>query len=118
MRGLSLYLDASVLIPLVLTEPRHPDVGAFLAAHSPPFIVPRLLVDLEAWYATTCRAPAVEEADVQVATAFVRRFELSLKLPDAIHHACANHLGLPVVTLDLRRYRAAESLGVAAMLPA
>jgi hypothetical protein len=140
---LTLYLDASVLIPLVVTEPQHPDVAAFLAHREAPFIVTSfargevvsglarqyrkrllaradidaLIYDLEAWYAANCRSPFIEDSDIRVATTFVRRFELGLRLPDAIHLAAAQRLGLPILTLDQPLVRAADRLGIPVLSP-
>lgn len=60
---------------------------------------------------------AIEAADIASATAYVSRFELGLLLPDAIHIATAQRLGLTLVSTDLRQVRAAGSLGIAAINP-
>ncbi len=141
---MTLYLDASVLIPLVVTEPQHPDVAAFLTHYEAPFIATSfargevvsglarqyrkgsltragaeaLLDDLDAWYAANCRSPHIEDGDIKAATASVRRFELGLRLPDAIHLVSAQRLGCPLLTLDRPLHRAAEALGIRALCPA
>ena len=45
------------------------------------------------------------------------RFELGLRLPDAIHIATAGRLGFTLVSTDIRQVRAAASLGVVAINP-
>lgn len=141
---MSLYLDASLLVPLVVAETQHPDIWAFLAQHPSPFVVTSFargeaasalgrlvrkrvlgesdaqarLIELEAWCATVCAAPPVEDGDIRAASAFLRRFDLGLRLPDALHLACARRLGLPLMTLDLRLIRAGDALGIAVNLPA
>jgi predicted nucleic acid-binding protein len=140
---LSFLLDASTLVPLVVVEPEHPDIWSFLAGHEAPFVATSFargeviaaisralrkhrlwadqaaiaLRDMESFYAVNCRSPAVEDSDIQVAASFVRRFDLALKLPDAIHLACAQRLSLPLLTLDRRLLRAADALGIAALAP-
>ncbi len=53
-----------------------------------------------------------ESADMRVASTFVRRFELGLRAPDALHVAVCHRLGLPLFTFDERQAAAAERLGV------
>lgn len=60
---------------------------------------------------------AIEAADIASATTYVSRFELGLRLPDAIHIAMTQRLGLTLVSTDIRQVRAAGSLGVAAINP-
>ena len=141
---MSLYLDASVLVPLVVVEPQHPDVWDFLGERTRPFIatsfargetisaisrlvrVRRLtaddartrLADLDRWFETACGSPAVEDADIRAAAKLVERFDLALKLPDAIHLTCARRLAVPLLTLDERLCRTAAALGVEAIKPA
>ncbi|WP_010186804.1 type II toxin-antitoxin system VapC family toxin [Sphingomonas sp. PAMC 26605] len=56
-------------------------------------------------------------ADIAAATALLSEFALGLRLPDAIHIAVAQRLGLTLVSTDIRQVRAAASLGVAAINP-
>jgi predicted nucleic acid-binding protein len=140
---LSFCLDASVLVPLVLSEPQHPDVAGFLRDRRGPFTVTSFaageavsaigrhvrkdrlsaadareaIADLEAWYGLTSRIAAMEDGDIRAATAFVSRFDLALRLPDAIHLAGAARLAVPLLTLDDRLLRAADQLGIAAVRP-
>ena len=64
------------------------------------------------WARTT-----VAPSDIDVATGYMLRFELGLRLPDAIHIATAGRLGFTLVSTDIRQVRAAASLGVVAINP-
>ena len=54
----------------------------------------------------------VVSADVETATEFVARFDLGLRLPDAIHLAIARRNGATVITTDRRQSDAAAALGI------
>ena len=141
---MSLYLDASVLLPLVVIEPQHPNLWDFLELQPKPLIVTSFargeaasalsrlvrtrrltadearagLTDLDAWLKRVCVSPGVEDGDIRTGTRFVERFDLALKLPDAVHLACAKRLGHPLVTLDRLLHHAADALDIAALVPA
>lgn len=53
-----------------------------------------------------------------MATAFVRRPDITLRAPDAIHIAAASRLGATLLTLDHGMARAAAALGVDHLNPA
>ncbi len=56
-------------------------------------------------------------ADMRLAGVFVRRFDLTLRVPDALHLAIARRLDVALVTLDRRLTTAAGELGIAAEMP-
>jgi uncharacterized protein len=56
----------------------------------------------------------VHAVDVRLAGIYVRRFDLGLRAPDAVHIAIARRLDATLVTLDRRLAAAARELGVAA----
>lgn len=60
----------------------------------------------------------VVPADVRRAEQIVRRFDLMLKTPDALHAAIAERLGARLVTLDQRLAVAARALGIEVDVPA
>ncbi|WP_353205635.1 type II toxin-antitoxin system VapC family toxin [Sphingomonas sp.] len=60
---------------------------------------------------------AIDAADIALATSYMAHFELGLRLPDAIHIAVAQRLGLTLVSTDIRQVRAAATLGIAAINP-
>lgn len=71
-----------------------------------------LLNVYDGWIAANAEPLGVEPADVRVASTFVRRFELGLRAPDALHVAVCHRLELPLFTFDERQAAAAERLGV------
>ena len=140
---MSWYLDASVLVPLHVAEFRTDAVAAALAQADSSFVVSELAAGefasaisrrvrmdkldpdtanawislFDDWNATDTIRLAVNNADIRRAAAIVRRFDLKLLMPDAIHVGlCVQH-GFTLVTLDDRMADAAEMLGVAVVLP-
>jgi uncharacterized protein len=135
---LSVYLDASVIVPTLVSEPSSPTVHAFLLANIRPILISdfaasevasalsrlvrtgdldrtdaeQRLVTFDAWLAADPQVPAVEIGDVPLAAALVRRFELKLRTPDALHIVLADRLGAELVTRDDRLARAANTIGV------
>lgn len=69
------------------------------------------------WTARNARMIPLAPVDFPTATAFVRRFELGLRAPDAIHLAVSHRLGSPLLTFDIRQARAARVLGISLALP-
>ncbi len=51
-------------------------------------------------------------SDARLAHVFVRRFDLMLRAPDALHAALCRRADLRLVTLNKRLANAAETLGV------
>ena len=78
-----------------------------------------LLLDrLDRWAAALTNRTAIENADVTDAIGLVRRHELKLRTPDAIHIAATHRLGATLVTLDRGMARAATALGLPCINPA
>jgi uncharacterized protein len=59
----------------------------------------------------------VDAHDCRLANTYVRRFELRLRVPDALHAAICRSLDLQLVTLDRRLAAAARELGIAVVVP-
>ena len=135
---MSVYLDACVLVPLIIPEDATTRVRTFLGDVSQPIYVSDLgiaevaaaisrhvrakivtatnanaaLAYFDDWIAKVATVLPIEPADVRRASAMVRQFELKLLTPDAIHLALAERYGLKLVTLDKRLAEAAGGLGV------
>lgn len=133
------YLDPSVVIPTLVSEPASPSVDAFMSTVEQELLVSdfaaaevasalsrlvrigRLhssegaacLADFDVWRAAMTTLTEVHAADIRLAGVYVRRFDLALRTPDALHIAIARRLGVALVTLDRRMAAAASELGVA-----
>ncbi len=139
---MSVYLDASVLVPAILNEPGSATVDAFFAQARTELLVSDFAAaevasalsrlvrmrTIDSRAADLClsafdsfRAEAaivleVESSDVRLASVLVRRFELMLRAPDALHLAICRRVDAPLITLDGRLAKAAAELGVPATL--
>jgi predicted nucleic acid-binding protein len=135
--------DASVVIQILVKEPGSAAVDAFMstlqqevwisdfAAAEVASAVLRLvrtgrlqasegiacLSDFDVWRAAMTREAEMHAADVRLAGAFVRKFDLALGVPDALHLAIARRLDATLVKLDRRLASAARELGVAVEVP-
>ena len=140
---MTIYLDASVLIAVLAEEPASAAVRRFLrtrredrlisdfAAAEVVSAISRLLrmrllteeegsarlADFDAWRAAASSAADMHAADARLAYAYVRRFDLRLGAPEALHLAIARRLDTTLVTLDRRMSAAAKELGVAVEVP-
>jgi uncharacterized protein len=139
----SAYIDASALVPLQIIEAATVAVRNFLssvrgemvvsdfAAGEFASVLSRLvrmqqidvgtadsrLVLFDEWLESGTRQIAVDSADIARAVTLVRRFDLKLLMPDAIHAAVCERHGFALVTLDARLARAAERLGIEVIVP-
>jgi predicted nucleic acid-binding protein len=137
------YLDASVLVPAFIDQASSTAVDAFLADCSEELLISEFaaaevasavsrlvrlgdldtpsgtaaLTDFDVWRAATCSPLDVIAADVRLAHTYVRRFDLRLRAPDALHLAPCRRLDATLVTLDRRLETAAQALGIAVHLP-
>lgn len=140
---MSLYLDASVLVPTLVAEAATEVVEAYLLAAGQVRLVSdfaaaevgaalsRLvrmglldgaeasarLADFDAWRAGTSSPVDVNPSDARLANVYVRRFDLMLRAPDALHLAIARRANAMLVTLDRRLSNAARELGIAVAVP-
>jgi hypothetical protein len=134
----SVYLDASAIVATVAREAASGVVARFLATLSDRPIVSELaaietasalsrlvrmnrlsleaaaarLTEFDVWRAGFTVDLDVHPADFRVANAIVRRFDLGLRPPEALHAAACQRGGHVLVTLDRRLAMAAQSLGV------
>lgn len=137
------YLDASVIVPSLIAEPASPGVKRWLAAAGSNLAMSDLaygelisalhravrngraqlsdvtarLETFDRWRDGTCSAVIFTAADMRNAADHVRRFDLALRMPDALHLIVCARLGLALATFDRRLFRAAVALGVAAVRP-
>jgi predicted nucleic acid-binding protein len=75
------------------------------------------LSDFDVWRAAMTRHAEIHAVDVRLAAAYVRRFDLALRAPDALHLAIARRLDIALITLDRRMMAAASELAAAVEVP-
>jgi len=139
---LSLYIDPSALLPAFVEEARSDTVDRLLRTSNEALCVSEFaaaefasalsrlvrthvldqdlalqrLADFDAWRAAEAVLIDVESADIRSASIIVRRFDLMLRTPDALHVAIARRLGAALVTFDHRLATAARAMGVAVQI--
>jgi uncharacterized protein len=64
------------------------------------------------WALTATSSLDISNADVALAATFLRRLDLPLRTPDAVHIAVARRVGAMLVTFDQRMAENATALGV------
>ena len=138
------YLDASVIVPILIPEAstsavsdllRKPGtsiiIGDFAAAevssavsrlsriqHLSQLQAREALQRFDAWRAEIADGVELSSEDLRFADGLVRQFEHRLRAPDAVHVAICWRCELQLVTLDQRLARAALALGVDTEVPA
>jgi predicted nucleic acid-binding protein len=138
------YFDASALAAVLLDEPARHRVNAHIAAADAPpqvsdFVVAEvssaisrllrmelrdtaqaeaLIQSLDEWVRETGEPISLDASDAREATLLVRRFDLKLRAPDALHLAICRRLQARLVTLDNNLARAARALDVPCINPA
>lgn len=134
---MSVYFDASVLISLFTNDAFSvradqafrgrgiiPFVGDFAAAEFASAISRQVRMRLltsddareassrfDAWMADGISRVETTPADIRAAEAILRRLDLTLRTPDAIHIAIAQRVGAELATFDARMAECAKLLG-------
>jgi predicted nucleic acid-binding protein len=137
------HLDASVLVAVLTVEPFSERADRFVRDHPSGLIISdcaaaelasaiarrvrmrEVTVDdarsdlsaFDSWAARSVQSIEVTAVDVALATAFLRRLDLTLRTPDAIHIAIARHIAATLVTFDQRMAESARTLGMAVATP-
>ena len=133
---MSYYLDANVLVALLTPDPLSARAEAFLSTGAQGFFVSDFaatefvsvvgrrirtleitladgriaLANLDAWMARAAQRVEIGTADVAVADAYLRRLDLTLLTPDALHIAIAGRIGAALVTFDRQMAASARTL--------
>ncbi len=71
----------------------------------------------DVWVARSADWIEVSAADIALATAYIRRLEVPLRTPDAIHIAVAQRMEAILVTFDQRMAASALALGALVATP-
>jgi len=135
---LSLYLDASVLVPLVVADALNERAFALLQGQPEPLLVSQFAVlevasalnrkvrtgdlaadqcatakaNLDAWRAASAQSAEMTEHDIASATDLLNDLALNLRGPDALHLALVRRLGATISTFDVGMAEAARKLGI------
>jgi predicted nucleic acid-binding protein len=133
----SVYLDASILVSFFVNDSMSQRADALIRGVSAPLLVSDFaaaesasalgrrvrmgrigrddakatLIDLDAWIGWAANAIDVEPADISAASAFLRRLDLNLRTPDAIHIAMTQRVDAELATFDERMAECARALG-------
>lgn len=136
---MSVYLDASVLVSLFISDSQSARADRFLRSGPGAIVVSdfasaefaavvarksrtgeldpdvreALYADFDTWLRRTARVAETTANDIAVAILFLRRRDVTLRAPDAINLALSQRLGASLATFDQRMARDAETVGVA-----
>jgi uncharacterized protein len=139
----SLYLDASILVALLTIDPLNARADAFLDAGPVGLIVSDFaaaefssaiarrvrtheitretaqadLANFDLWTVRLAHQVEITPGDVTAAQTYLRRLDLTLLTPDALHIAIAWRLDATLVTFDQRMASSARALGMAVTTP-
>jgi predicted nucleic acid-binding protein len=139
----SLYLDASVLVALLTIDPLSARADALLDTHRTDLIVSDFaaaefssaiarrvrtgeiareagqadLANFDLWTARLAQRVEIVPCDVAAAQAYLRRLDLTLLTPDALHIAIAARIDATLVTFDRAMATSARALGMAVTTP-
>ena len=139
----SCYLDASILVAILTVESFSGRADRFVRDHPIGLIISDLaaaefasaiarrvrmrevtvdearsdLSAFDSWAARAVQLIQVAPVDIALATAFLRRLDLTLRTPDAIHIAIAQRVEATLVTFDVRMAESARALGMAVAMP-
>jgi predicted nucleic acid-binding protein len=132
------YLDTSVIVPLLITEIFTERARNFLTSEMPVLLVSdfaaaewasvisrrvrtgemthaeamEIFATFDTWRLFETQSIELEPADVRMAEAYLRRLDLTLLAPDALHIAMARRAGAVLVTFDEKMGASARNLGV------
>lgn len=135
---MSLYLDASVVLALFVKDGHHARAMRLVEVESARLLISDFaraefasgvsrwvrigdldervaratLATFDAWTATHANGVTILSADVLAAAAYIRRLDLPLRTPDAIHIAIAQRQGARLATFDAKLADCARTLGV------
>ncbi|MFM9973953.1 MAG: type II toxin-antitoxin system VapC family toxin [Beijerinckiaceae bacterium] len=137
-----MFCDASILVPLFVTEPSSMAVMAMMGNEGKPVIsdfaigevcsaisirlrrreieraeADEIVSDLDLWAEQKAHRVVTETSDIIHATRLVRRFDLGLRMPDALTLAIAQRHNIPLATQDVRQAAAATALGLRVITP-
>ena len=143
MGTVACYLDTNILVALLTPEPFSERADTFFpkqfrAADRQRFRRRRIffrygpagaharntveqagisLSGFDEWVVRTADRVEIATSNVALATTYIRRLDLTLRTPDALHIAIARRLDATLVTFDHGMASAARALGIAVATP-
>ncbi len=135
---MSVYVDASALVPLFLPDVFNARIEAYLLTGPadilvsdlssaefasvvgirlrsgllPPAKAREAFLNLDVWIDQNAETVEARTSDIRDAEAMLRRLDLVLRAPDAIHLAIAQRLGAELATFDQRMADCARAIGL------
>jgi uncharacterized protein len=134
--------DASILVSLIVPEATSDDIFGMIKNVERPLVsdfafgescsaisirvrrneigsseAEKIVSLLDEWIDRNAQRVATESRDIVQASKFVRRFDLGLRMPDAIYLALSRRLDTSLATLDRQQARAATALGLRVITP-
>ena len=135
---MSVYLDASLLVSAFAQDTFSDRADAYLRQVSQTLVVSDLaaaefssvmarrvrtgdqskedahmaFANFDAWTARVAQRVETTTSDVQAATIFIRRLDLTLRTPDALHIALARRTATALATFDEKTATSASALGL------
>jgi len=136
---MSVYPDASYLLSLFTNDAMTARAKAYLYREKPQLVVSdfaaaefasvtarcvrtallskdearAVFATFDAWTARLCERVQIASADLTAAESYLRRLDLTLRTPDALHIGIAQRLGASLATFDKKMTAAAAHLGCA-----
>jgi len=134
----SVYLDVNVIVALFTVDPLNDRTDKTLRGLRDTLVVSDLagaefsaviarrvrtrdlsageartaFANFDLWGTSQARRVEIEGGDVAHATGFVRRLDVPLRTPDALHIAIARRSGCALLTFDRTMANAARALGI------
>ncbi|MBV9758674.1 MAG: type II toxin-antitoxin system VapC family toxin [Alphaproteobacteria bacterium] len=131
------YLDTSIVVALFVDDQHRGRAKAFLRDQQPDIVVSDFaaaefsaaiarhvrtgkataqaakaaFADFDTWAYLFAEGAATDASDVRTAEAFIRRLDLNLRAPDALHIAVVQRIGAILATFDERMAANAKALG-------
>jgi predicted nucleic acid-binding protein len=135
---LRVYLDTSVIVPLLTLDQLSTRASLFMQSTQPTLLMsdfasvefasviarklrakeltPDLALEaftkFDLWRAAETKTVDLQSRDIAAATSFIRRLDLTLRAPDAMHLAMAQRIGAELATFDKKLADSALILGI------
>jgi predicted nucleic acid-binding protein len=135
---LSIHLDTSAIVPLFVNDAFTARMRKFLVVNREELVISDFaaaefvsaigirvrsgdlsiaeakaaFANFDNWTGLAVVRLEIDSSDIAVATTMLRRLDLRLRAPDAVHLAMAERLGAKIATFDKQMANAANRLGI------